>query len=108
MNMEKLREELEADEGVKYEVYNDHLGYATFGIGHLILDSDPEQGSSVGTPVSESRVAEAFQSDIVQVVSDCETLYPDFESLPLELYPPDFGNAKSLPFSIWKFARTFW
>ena len=82
MNMEKLREELEADEGVKYEIYNDHLGYATFGIGHLILDSDPEQGSSVGTPVSESRVAEAFQSDIVQVVSDCETLYPDFESLP--------------------------
>ena len=82
MNMEKLREELETDEGVKYEVYNDHLGYATFGIGHLILDSDPEQGSSVGTPVSESRVAEAFQSDIVQVVSDCETLYPDFESLP--------------------------
>ena len=82
MNMEKLREELETDEGVKYEVYNDHLGYATFGIGHLILDSDPEQGSSVGTPVSESRVAEAFQSDIVQVVSDCETLYSDFESLP--------------------------
>ena len=82
MNMEKLREELEADEGVKYEIYNDHLGYATFGIGHLILDSDPEQGSQVGTPVSESRVAEAFESDIVQVLSDCETLYPDFESLP--------------------------
>ena len=82
MDMVKLREELEADEGVKYEVYNDHLGYATFGIGHLILDSDPEQGSQVGTPVSESRVAEAFESDIVQVLSDCETLYPDFESLP--------------------------
>ena len=82
MNMEKLREELEAEEGVKYEIYNDHLGYATFGIGHLILDSDPEQGSQVGTPVSESRVAEAFESDIVQVLSDCETLYPDFESLP--------------------------
>ena len=82
MDIEQLRKQLELDEGVKYEIYNDHLGYATFGIGHLILDSDPEQGSSVGTPVSESRVAEAFQSDIVQVVSDCETLYPDFESLP--------------------------
>ena len=82
MDVDKLRKQLELDEGVKYEIYNDHLGYATFGIGHLILDSDPEQGSSVGTPVSESRVAEAFQSDIVQVVSDCETLYPDFESLP--------------------------
>ena len=82
MDLQALREELTEDEGCVYEVYNDHLGYPTFGIGHLILDSDPEQGSSVGTPVSESRVAEAFESDIVQVLSDCETLYPDFESLP--------------------------
>ena len=29
MNLEQLREQLEIDEGVKYEVYNDHLGYAT-------------------------------------------------------------------------------
>ena len=84
MNIENLRKELELDEGVKYEIYNDHLGYATFGIGHLILDSDPEQGSSVGTAVSESRVAEAFESDIVGVLSDCETLYDDFEDLPEE------------------------
>ena len=82
MDIDKLRKQLEIDEGCVCEIYNDHLGYATFGIGHLILDSDPEQGSSVGTAVSESRVAEAFQSDIVQVVSDCETLYSDFESLP--------------------------
>ncbi len=84
MNMEKLREELEADEGVKYEIYNDHLGYATFGIGHLILDSDPEQGSSVGTPVSESRVIEAFEQDCENVLSDCNILYEDFDDLPEE------------------------
>ena len=82
--MEKLQEELENDEGVKYEVYNDHLGYPTFGIGHLILDSDPEYGSSTGTEVSEERVKEAFEADVVGVVSDCETLYPDFEELPEE------------------------
>ena len=82
MNMEKLQEELENDEGVKYEVYNDHLGYPTFGIGHLILDSDPEHGSATGSAVSEDRVKEAFASDVVGVVSDCETLYPDFEELP--------------------------
>ena len=40
MNIELLREQLEIDEGVKYEIYNDHLGYATFGIGHLVLESD--------------------------------------------------------------------
>ena len=82
--MEKLQEELENDEGVKYEVYNDHLGYPTFGIGHLILDSDPEHGSSTGTEVSEDRVKEAFENDVVGVVSDCETLYPDFGELPEE------------------------
>jgi GH24 family phage-related lysozyme (muramidase) len=37
MNIDVLRKELEVDEGVKYEIYNDHLGYATFGIGHLVL-----------------------------------------------------------------------
>jgi len=84
MNMEKLQEELENDEGVKYEIYNDHLGYPTFGIGHLILESDPEHGSPTGTEVSEDRVKEAFEQDVLGVVSDCETLYPDFEELPEE------------------------
>ena len=84
MQNQALREELKEDEGCVYEVYNDHLGYATFGIGHLILDSDPEHGAEIGTAVSESRVIEAFQSDIVGVLSDCETLYDDFEDLPEE------------------------
>ena len=63
MNIELLREQLEIDEGVKYEIYNDHLGYATFGIGHLVLDTDPEYGQEIGTSVSESRVIEAFEQD---------------------------------------------
>ena len=84
MDLQALREELTEDEGCVYEVYNDHLGYPTFGIGHLILDSDPEYGSDTGTAVSESRVIEAFESDIVGVLSDCETLYDDFEDLPEE------------------------
>ena len=84
MDIEALREELKEDEGCVYEVYNDHLGYATFGIGHLILDSDLEHGAEIGTAVSESRVIEAFHSDIVGVLSDCETLYDDFEDLPEE------------------------
>ena len=34
--IDRLREELKIDEGCKYEVYLDHLGLPTFGIGHLI------------------------------------------------------------------------
>ena len=84
MDIEKLREQLEVDEGCVYEIYNDHLGYATFGIGHLVTESDPEQGQSLGTPVSSDRVAEAFESDIQSVLRDCNILYSDFHNLPEE------------------------
>ena len=85
MDIEKLREQLEVDEGCVYEIYNDHLGYATFGIGHLVTESDPEQGQSLGTPVSSDRVAEAFESDIQSVLRDCNILYSDFNNLPEEV-----------------------
>ena len=84
MNIEQLREQLEVDEGCVYEIYNDHLGYATFGIGHLVTESDPEQGQSLGTAVSPDRVAEAFESDIQSVLRDCNILYSDFHNLPEE------------------------
>ena len=35
MDLDKLQKELAEDEGCKYEVYLDHIGYKTFGIGHL-------------------------------------------------------------------------
>ena len=84
MNVEKLREQLKIDEGCVYEIYNDHLGYPTFGIGHLVRESDPENGSPLGAEVSEDRVNEAFDADIEIVLSDCNILYPDFGDLPEE------------------------
>jgi len=84
VNIDKLREEIAADEGEVHEIYLDHLGLPTFGIGHLVLDSDPESGLPVGTPIDNERVVEAFESDIETVLSDCNTLYPDFDDLPEE------------------------
>ena len=84
MNIEQLRKELEVDEGVKYEIYNDHLGYPTFGIGHLVRDNDAENGEPVGTPISEDRVIEAFNEDVETVLNDCAILYDDFDDLPEE------------------------
>ena len=68
-------EQLAEDEGIVLEIYNDHLGYATFGIGHLITDDDPEYGQEVGTPVSEERVRECFDNDIVIADGECVGLY---------------------------------
>ena len=84
MNIDKLREELKTDECCRYEIYRDHLGLSTHGIGHLILNSDPEYGQPVGTPVSEDRVNECFASDIETVLSECTLLYSNFSVLPEE------------------------
>ena len=84
MDIDKLRKQLEIDEGCVCEIYYDHLGYATFGIGHLVIESDAEHGQSVGTSVSADRVVEAFESDVQSVLSDCNILYPDFDDLPEE------------------------
>ena len=84
MNIEQLREELAYDEGVVHEIYLDHLGLPTFGIGHLVREEDPEHGQPVGTAVSEERCVEVFESDIAITIGDCEKLYPDFHDLPDE------------------------
>ena len=85
MDIEKLRKQLEIDEGVKYEIYNDHLGLATFGIGHLVIPSDEEHGKPVGTRVSEERVRECFDRDVQSVLRDCKLLYKEFDELPEEV-----------------------
>jgi lysozyme len=84
MDIDKLREEIEYDEGSVGKIYLDHLGLPTFGIGHLVLESDPEHGWEVGTLVTKDRCNEAFDSDIKNVLSDCYILYPDFDDLPEE------------------------
>ncbi len=82
VDVEQLRLDLERDEGCVYAVYLDHLGYPTFGIGHLVTEADPEHGKPVGTEVSEDRVQRAFNSDIECVIDDCERAFDDFGSLP--------------------------
>ena len=85
MNLDILREEIAADEGKVLKIYKDHLGYPTFGIGHLIIEDDPEHGQRVGTKVSEERCDEAFDQDVKSVLADCDTLYDDFGGLPEEV-----------------------
>jgi lysozyme len=84
LNKDQLREELAEDEGCKFEIYLDHLGLPTFGIGALVKEHDPEYGLPVGTPVSEERVRQRFNLDIAVTLEDCLRLYPDFDELPEE------------------------
>ena len=44
LDREAVFEQLKIDEGVVYEVYNDHLGLPSQDVGHLVVESDPEFG----------------------------------------------------------------
>ena len=87
MDRKNVYEQLKIDEGVEFEIYLDHLGYPTFGVGHLITDADPEVGQPVGTEITEQRVFEAFESDLDTAISECHALYGegDFGGYPDEV-----------------------
>ena len=85
LDREAVFEQMKIDEGVVYEVYHDHLGLPTFGVGHLVLESDPEFGQPVGTPVDKDRVNDCFEKDLDTAISECAVLYEDFEDMPGEV-----------------------
>ena len=85
MNIDVLREEIAADEGCVMKIYKDHLGYLTFGIGHLVKKTDVEHGFAVDTPVSRKRVNTVFAEDINLCMSDCQRWVKGFNDLPEEV-----------------------
>ena len=82
--VEKLRKELENDEGKVNSIYLCSESHPTFGIGHLVRKEDPEYGKEVGTEVSEERVISAFEDDVATTISDCAKIFRNWDSLPEE------------------------
>ncbi len=102
INLKKLREELVLDEGLKYEIYLDSDANATFGIGHLIVKSDPEFAlikkeypflfnalysieqkkelfkKAPKISIENSRVEEAYKNDINATLMSCRSCLPNF------------------------------
>ena len=85
MDREKLYEEIKADEGEVLEVYEDHLGYLTVGIGHLVTEKDEEFGEPAGTPITAERSRELFDIDVECAIKDCERLYGQWHNWPEEV-----------------------
>ena len=87
MNKQPVYEQLKIDEGVVYEIFNDHHGYPTICVGHLILESDEEFGRPVGTPFDEERVRACFDRDLEIAIGECNALYGEssFGELPDEV-----------------------
>ena len=85
IDVDQLIEQLTIDEGKVLEIYHDHLGLPTVGIGHLILDSDEESGQALGTEITEERCVELFESDLESVVADCKILHEGWDGYPQEV-----------------------
>jgi len=82
LNKDRLYKQLKNDEGEVCKVYRDHLGYLTFGIGHLITQKDPEAEWPIGTPVDEERVKECFDRDVETSTTEIKFLVKDFDDKP--------------------------
>ena len=83
--MVRLKDEITADEGVKLEVYLDHLGYPTVGVGHLILEADDEYNQGEGYKITQTRSDELFYRDINICLSECERGLNEWTSYPEEV-----------------------
>lgn len=66
MDKERLKSELINDEGVKYSAYQDHLGYWTIGVGHLI---DSREGGALSKAAVDFILMEDIQEKSSQVFS---------------------------------------
>ena len=84
MDIEKLREELIADEGMRLDIYKCTAGHLTVGVGHRIIEGDAEHGKPEGYTITEKRMKQLFDLDVAVVREDCHRLYDDFDDLPEE------------------------
>jgi hypothetical protein len=75
MDERRLKKDLVRDEGRVEEIYSCSLGHKTFGIGHLILETDEEYGLPEGTPVSDDRINYCFEEDLNSAIIDSVLLY---------------------------------
>ena len=72
MNKEQLISELVADEGEMLSVYKCTEGHETCGVGHMIIEGDPEYGWPLDAPITKER-------------SDELLVFNDFDNLPDEV-----------------------
>jgi lysozyme len=75
MDERRLKIDLVRDEGRVDKIYSCSLGHKTFGIGHLILETDEEYGLPEGTPVSDDRINYCFEKDLDSAIIDAVVLY---------------------------------
>lgn len=75
-----IKEDLVRHEGYVTEIYLDTENLPTFGIGHLVLESDMEYTWPVGSPVTDERILQCFHDDFKIAYEDACALFLNFDS----------------------------
>jgi len=65
------------NEGEKFEVYRDHKGNPTIGVGHLILD-----GEDFSKGITREQSQALFAKDVQKHLNRAKGLFPNFDSYP--------------------------
>lgn len=83
--VERIIIQLKVDEGYITKIYQDSLGKSTFGIGHLIKETDPENKLKEGTEVSKERIDSVFMQDLNDAASLTKVIFPKCNTWPSEV-----------------------
>jgi len=95
VDVKDLYEEISADEGKVLHAYLCSELHATVGIGHKILDTDPEKDLDIfginweevpdDQYITEDRCYILFQEDVQIAISGCMKIYNNWDDLPQEV-----------------------
>ena len=89
---EEIKEEIIKHEGKINKVYKDHLGNATFGVGHLVLPTDTLEE---GVEYNDATIMEYFERDFDQAIHDARSFVEE-ESID----PIAFGCVINMAFNL--------
>ena len=95
VDVKDLYEEIGSDEGKVLHAYLCTELHATVGIGHKILDTDPEKELDIfginweevpdDQYITEDRCYILFQEDVQIAISGCMKIYTNWDDLPQEV-----------------------
>ena len=93
VDVSKVYEEISEDEGKILHCYMCSEGHKTVGIGHKVLQNDPESNLPVHGPydavageqsIDEDRCYELFEEDVQIAIQGCQAIYDNWDDLPVE------------------------
>jgi lysozyme len=92
MSYEEVKQSIIAHEGKINKIYKDHLGNATFGIGHLVLPTDDLEE---GVEYPDEKIMEIFEKDF-EISKEGANLFIPEENI----HPTAFGIVIEMCFQL--------